>query len=144
MTGFTPDTSCMVAAVCGWHEHHDRAAAELTRRLAAREPMLLAGPALVETYAVLTRLPPPHRLSPSDSLGLLEGNFLDAGQIVTLDGGSYRGLLRRAPRDAISGGRVYDTVIAQCALKAKASALLTFNQAHFASFACPGFDIVVP
>jgi len=25
MPGFLPDTSCMVAAVCPWHEHHDRA-----------------------------------------------------------------------------------------------------------------------
>lgn len=144
MAGFTPDTSCMVAAVCGWHEHHARAAAAIERRLAAGEAMLLAGPALVETYAVLTRLPPPHRLSPATSLRLLEENYFAAGQIVTLDGRAYRALLRRAPAEAISGGRVYDAAIADCAVKAKATALLTFNEGHFAPLAQLGLAIVVP
>lgn len=58
----------MVAAVCTWHEHHDRAAREIEQRLRRGEKMLVAGPALVESYAVLTRLPPPHRLSPVDAL----------------------------------------------------------------------------
>jgi predicted nucleic acid-binding protein len=111
----------MVAALCAWHEHHERAAAELNRRL-RRERMLLAAPALVETYAVLTRLPPPHRLSPTDALNLVEATFLDGGQIIALDGAAYRALLRRAPQGGIAGGRIYDVVIAHCALKAKAAA----------------------
>ncbi len=41
--------------------------------------MLLPAPALVEAYAVLTRLPPPHRLSVPDALALLEANFIRAG-----------------------------------------------------------------
>jgi len=49
----------MVASVCARHEHHERAAAELERRFAKREAMIVAAPALVEAYAVLTRLPPP-------------------------------------------------------------------------------------
>src|SRR5439155_4456381 len=66
--GLPPDTSCLVAAVCAWHEHHAAAAREIERRLAAGEPMIVAAPALVESYAVLTRLPPPHRLRPADAL----------------------------------------------------------------------------
>jgi hypothetical protein len=49
----------MVAAICGWHEHNERAARGLETRLDRGETMLIAAPALVETYAVLTRLPPP-------------------------------------------------------------------------------------
>ena len=66
----------MIAAVCSWHEHHEAAANELERRLAARAKMIVAAPALIEAYAVLTRLPPPHRLSPPTALTLLEYNFL--------------------------------------------------------------------
>ncbi len=73
---FLPDTSCIIAAVCSWHEHHEAAASEIERRLAARTQMIVAAPALVEAYAVLIRLPSPHRLSPQNALTLLENNFL--------------------------------------------------------------------
>ncbi len=144
MAGFVPDTSCIVAAVCVWHEHHAPAEAELNRRLGSKDPMIVVAPALIEAYAVLTRLPPPHRLSPADAMAVLDANFLRAGRLMALDAASYRSLLREAPSNAIVGGRTYDAVIARCAVKAKASALLTFNQRHFRALAPPGVDIVVP
>ena len=141
---FFVDTSCIVAAVCSWHGHHARAAAEIERRLGVRERMATAAHALAEAYAVLTRLPAPHRLSPADALELLEGNWLDSARVVALDAVGYRSLLRRAGKEGISGGRTYDAVIAACALKAKAAVLLTFNAHHFASFEASGLRLVVP
>ena len=87
----------MIAAVCSWHEHHEPAAREIERRLASRAKMIIAAPALVEAYAVLTRLPSPHRLSPATALTLLENNFLKLGAVVALNAKSYASLLRRAP-----------------------------------------------
>jgi len=78
---FFLDTSCIVAALCAWHAHHARAAAEIERRLAAGQQPATAAHALLEAYAVLTRLPAPHRLSPADALALLDGNFLDRAHI---------------------------------------------------------------
>jgi predicted nucleic acid-binding protein len=144
MAGFLPDTSCMVASVCTWHEHHAPAAAELNRRLAQREPMAVAAPALVEAYAVLTRLPPPHRLSAADALALLDANFMRTGKAVALDAAAYRTLLHQMVKQGIVGGRTYDAVIARCALRAKASCLLTFNAPHFLAFATEGLEVVVP
>lgn len=125
-------------------EHHDRAAEEIDRRLNRGEKMIVTAPALVEAYAVLTRLPPPHRLSPADTLALLEANFMRTISIVTLDGKSYHTLLRQAPDKDISGGRIYDVVIAACVFKAKASVLLTFNESHFLFFVERGTEVVVP
>ena len=88
MAGFIPDTSCMVAAVCAWHEYHEPAAAEINRRLALSEPMIVAAPALVETYAVLTCLQPPHRLSPADVLAMLDASFTRSGRLMALDAAS--------------------------------------------------------
>lgn len=105
--------------------------------------MVVAAPALVETYAVLTRLPPPHRLSPEDSLVLLEANFIKGSRMIALQAVSYQDLLRQAPKNGIAGGQTYDAVIAMCAIKAKASALLTFNLNDFL-FAAKQIDIVVP
>jgi predicted nucleic acid-binding protein len=133
----------MVAAVCAWHEHHDRAAREIEGRFRRGETMLIAGPALIESYSVLTRLPAPHRLSPADAVALLDANFMRA-KIIALDGRSYVALLRRAADDGIAGGQTYDAVIATCVLKAKAHALLTFNADHFRSVAERGMNVVVP
>lgn len=134
----------MVSALCAWHEHHAAAVDEINRRLERREPLIGAAPALVEAYAVLTRLPPPHRLNPDDALALLNTNFLEPGKVVTLDERAYRALLRSAPAKTIVGGRVYDAVIVECAIRGTATTLLTFNERDFASLAPPGIEIVVP
>ena len=144
MAVFLPDTSCMVAALCAWHEHHGAAANEINHRLERQESLIVAAPALVEAYAVLTRLPPPHRLNPDDALALLNANFLEAGRVLTLDGRAYGALLRSAPGKSIVGGRVYDAVILECAIKGAATALLTFNERDFAPLAPPSIEIVVP
>ena len=49
------DTSVVVAAFASWHQGHTSATAALARR--PRVPAHV----LLETYSVLTRLPPPHR-----------------------------------------------------------------------------------
>lgn len=107
MGSFLPDTSVMVATVCTWHEHHERAITEMERRLAERESLVIAAPALVESYAVLTRLPPPHRLSPQDAITLIETSFLAEGTLAGLDNKAFRPLLREAADRDIAGGRTY-------------------------------------
>jgi predicted nucleic acid-binding protein len=135
----------MVAALCSWHDDYQRAVHEIDGRLDAGEVMVVAAPALVETYAVLTRLPPPHRLSPSQGLALLEASFMASGvEVVALTADAYHALLRKAPEQGTAGGRTYDAAIAACASIARADALLTFNDRHFLSLAPPGMDVVVP
>jgi predicted nucleic acid-binding protein len=134
----------MIAAVCTWHEHHEWATEEIERRLERGETLFVAAHTLVEAYAVLTRLPSPYRLSPADALALIEANFIESRQIITLEARSYRTVLRRVRDAGIHGGRTYDAIIAACALKARATALLTFNTAHFLSFEERGLTIVVP
>jgi predicted nucleic acid-binding protein len=133
----------MIAAVCSWHEHHETAANEIESRLAGRAKMIVAAPAVVEAYAVLTRLPPPHRLSPQTALTLLESNFLKLGTVIALNAKSYQTLLLNAPKNNVAGGRIYDAVTGACAEKAKVSAVLTFNASDFASLS-QDYDIVVP
>src|SRR5438067_639627 len=93
---FLPDTSCMIAAVCAWHDHHRATTAELDRRIGRRERLAVAAPALIEAFAVLTRLPPPHRLGASDALAVLEANFVHRATVVALRGAHYVKLLRQA------------------------------------------------
>jgi predicted nucleic acid-binding protein len=121
----------MIAAVCSWHEHYDAAADEIERRLAGRGKMIIAAPALAEAYAVLTRLPSPHRLSPQTALTLLESNFLKLGAVIALNAKSYETLLLHAPKNNMAGGQTYDAIIGECAEQGGASTVLTFNPGDF-------------
>lgn len=121
----------MIAAVCTWHEHHVPAVTEINRRLEGGERLAVPAPALVEAYAVLTRLPAPHRLSPGDAWALVDASFIKPATVVALTGFVYKKLLRRVAKQAIAGGRTYDAVIAECARKARAETLLTLNPRHF-------------
>jgi len=139
---FLPDTSCLVAAVCSWHEHHSPTVGELARRTRRREEIVVAAPALVETYAVLTRLPPPYRLRAADALALIEGSWSHA-EVAALDGTEAWPLLRELPGAGIAGGSTYDAVVAACARKARVDVILTWNVADFERVA-KGIEVKSP
>lgn len=130
MKRFLPDTSCLVAAVCSWHEHHSATVNELARRTRHREEIVMAAPALVETYAVLTRLPPPYRLRPSHALAVMEGSWSHV-EVAALSGTEIWPLLRGLPEPGIAGGSTYDAVVAACARKARVDFILTWNVDDF-------------
>jgi predicted nucleic acid-binding protein len=101
------DTSIVVAAFAAWHENH--AAAD---RMVDGKARLVAHCA-VEALSVLTRLPPPHRVA-----GHLVRDFLAARfpvPYVALDATDYRGLIPRLVETGVSGGAVYDALIAATA-----------------------------
>ena len=133
----------MVAAVCSWHERHEQSRAGIERRLRRGERLTVAAHALVEAYAVLTRLPAPHRLTPADAWALVGGNFGDPARIVTLDAEAYVSLLGELAASGIAGGRSYDALIAECASRGGASTLLTLNRRHFDP-APPGVRVEEP
>jgi predicted nucleic acid-binding protein len=131
MAAFSLDSNCMIAAVCGWHEHHAAAAAAIERRLSRGDRLVVAAHALVEAYSVLTRLPSPHRLAPADAWALLKTNFVSLARLATLPGTAHVALLDGLAADGLGGGRSYDALIAASAAHAKVEELLTFNPRHF-------------
>lgn len=135
----------MIAALLSWHEHNAPAASEVTRRLERGDDLILAAPTLVETYSVLTRLPPGLRLSPVHAHMLLDRTFVTkAVEIVALDAATYLRLVSDAPRQGTAGGRIYDAVIVACALAAQVDTILTFNDRQFVPLAAGAVEIVVP
>jgi predicted nucleic acid-binding protein len=106
------DTSLIVAAFASWHELHEPADAELTRKV------VLPAHCAVESYSVLTRLPPPHRVP-----GALVRDFLKdrlTEPYLVLSPGKYRNLIPRLVELGISGGAAYDALIGLTALAAGA------------------------
>jgi predicted nucleic acid-binding protein len=138
------DTSVLVAGLLSWHEHHRTASAALSVLLESRERIILPLHALAEAYSVMTRLPPPHRLSPRDALQILEGSLRTRATVVGLDGEEGWLCLGDLARSAISGGTTYDGLILACARKAAATKIFTLNPAHFERLGMDGIEIAVP
>jgi predicted nucleic acid-binding protein len=94
---------------------------------------VLAAHSLSETYAVLTRLPPPFRLKGADARSLLESNWART-ETAHLTGAEIWRALKAAQDRGVIGGRTYDALIAFAALKAGVRTLVTWNVKNFAPF----------
>jgi len=103
----------------------------IERRLAKRLGLITPAHAIIEAYAVLTRLPAPHRLAPADAWTLINANFVQGRSVAALPAAGQAALLQRLAAAAIGGGRTYDALIAATAAHAGADELLTFNPRHF-------------
>ena len=136
------DTSVVVAGLLGWHVDHEVARKALERSLTA-ERLVLPAPALLEAYAVMTRLPSPHRLSPADAAALLRDTFTDVDTVALDDGEVWR-LIDDLETAQVAGGRSYDGHILACARKAGARKLLTLNERDFLALGDRDMEIVRP
>ncbi|MGH7535685.1 MAG: PIN domain-containing protein [Gemmatimonadales bacterium] len=114
------DSSVAIAAVLANHPDHD--AARLT--VLADRPRLVAHAAF-EAYSVLTRMPLPHRLHPGDARTVLDRAF--PKDPVVLGARALRALLGRLADASISGGAVYDGLVAGTA-EAHGAELVTLDR----------------
>lgn len=137
------DTSVVIAALLASHEHHTRALPVVWAALDGRMAVLPL-PALLEAFAVLTRLPPHLRLRPAYARAALEANFRHQASLVSLDTESGWPLLEAAGAAGIAGGAIYDFQILQCAKRAGATRLATLNRRHFERFDLGDLTLVVP
>ena len=105
--------------------------------------LVLPADAILEAFAVLTRLPAPHRISPAVALELLRESFRDT-EVVSLDPGDTWALLESCAAGQVAGGAVHDARIIGAAVKGRARRILTFNVRHFERLAPPGLEVVAP
>jgi len=126
------DTSVVVPAALPWHESHARARSALDRA----RPRLL-GPVAIETYSVLTRLPPPLRVPGRLAQDYLAQTFEEP--ILVLSPIGYRGLVETAAGEGILGGAIYDRLVAATAREAGAT-LLTRDRRAAAVYQLLGAD----
>jgi predicted nucleic acid-binding protein len=107
MSGCFVDTSVAIALVLARHDAHR----SVTERVADRAVRLPAH-AQLEAYSVLTRLPGDARLTQRDASALLQDRF---GAPAALSVESTTMLVPRLAECGVSGGAVYDAVIAATA-----------------------------
>ena len=137
------DASVIVSALLTWHEHHEFSRASVETAL-KKGSVILPIPALVESYAVMTRLPAPHRLSPANARALLDENFAALTTVEGLTGRGCWAMLTRLAANGVAGGRTYDAQILAVAIECKATTLLTLNVEDFAALASSSIRIHSP
>jgi predicted nucleic acid-binding protein len=98
----------------------------------------------LEFFSVATRLPPEFRLPPADAVRLLEGEVFGRMSVHDLPPAERVAMLTAAGRDATSGGRIYDTHIAEVARAAGAVVIVTDNRRHFLASLRHGVRVETP
>jgi len=126
------DSSAAVAAFAGWHGHRDAAAIALGRRAG------IVSHAAYETYSVLTRLPGAQRAPAALVVEHLADTFGDRWIGLTAD--AQRLALVRLDALGISGGRVYDGLIAITAAAHDAT-LVTLDRRALRTYALVGVEV---
>jgi predicted nucleic acid-binding protein len=114
------DTSVAVAAALPWHEDHAVARGALPRR----RTVAIAQVA-VETYSVLTRLPPSQRVPTGVARAYLGQAFILPPHVLPPEG--YLRMFDLAAEQGIVGGAVYDAIVAATA-RAAGATLLTLDR----------------
>jgi hypothetical protein len=122
----------VIAAFASWHEHH-----AIARKAMAARPRLIAHSA-VESYSVLTRLPPPHRASPDIVHAFITERFAEPSLILSETG--YQELLATVAAGQVLGGRAYDALIAFTAAEHNAT-LMSLDQRAAATYKTVGAQV---
>lgn len=141
---FSLDTNCIVALLQTWHQFHEATRNEYERRSRGGEHLVVAPHALLEAFAVLTRMPDPHRVPPAAAERMLTENFRKLAVIPDLLGADCWTAIAEVAANKWGGGRVYDGIIARSSRAAGATVLLTWNGSHFTSMDCAGLEVREP
>ena len=125
------DTSTLIAAMLPDHVHHTHAFPWLSGGKSGAFEFVCSAHTLAEVYAVMTRLPRVPAIRPSDALRLVAENIMPCARVLALAGDDYIALIESLARNNITGGAVYDAIIACVAQQANVDLLVTLNVAHF-------------
>jgi predicted nucleic acid-binding protein len=126
------DTSVLVATFYADHEHHAPSIDLFLRH--AKKDACCGAHSLAEVYATLTGMPGQRRASASEAMLFLE-NIRERLTLISLDGQEYFQLLETAAAAQLAGGAIYDAILAQCAIKARARVIYTWNTRDFSRLA---------
>jgi predicted nucleic acid-binding protein len=127
------DTSVAVAAFASWHEFHERALKALDG------DVRLIDHCALETYSVLTRLPPPHRCAGSMVRDFLRLRF--AEPYLRLEARAHKEFVLELPDHAVTGGAAYDALIAATAV-ARSAELITCDRRAASTYESYGARII--
>jgi len=125
------DTSLIVSGIVESHPMHAKCLPWLQRAKAGEVECIVVSHTLAETYAVLTTLPVKPRISPLVAQRLIDNNLQEIARIVPLTIADYWNTIQRMTAMGLSGGTIYDALIATVARRLSVDKLLTLNTDDF-------------
>lgn len=132
------DTSVLIPVFYADHVQHNTSTRLFT---ASGHENFCALRTLGEVYATLTGLPLRPRITGREALKVVS-QIRERLSIIFLTELEYFSALERISKFGIVGAATYDMLIAQCALKAGADILLTWNVRDFVRFGSDVADLV--
>ncbi len=136
------DTSCLVAALLFEHQHHQLTVREFSRQQDVQN--VVSVHSLLECFSVITRFPPPLRVTTRTAERLLRTNLEDHLEVADVTPVDAWAAIEEVRLGGGSGGSVYDAVIAQSVARAGANVLFTWNVKDFLRVAPPGLEVRAP
>jgi predicted nucleic acid-binding protein len=120
-----------VAALAAWHAGHESA-----RRVAVDAS--IPAHARLEIYSVLTRIAPPHRIEPEVMVEVLR-RWFPARATLSPSASLARSIVEQCSEAGVSGGAVYDALVALTASEAGAK-LVTRDERAARTYGRLGID----
>ncbi|RNL61999.1 type II toxin-antitoxin system VapC family toxin [Nocardioides marmoriginsengisoli] len=128
------DTSAAVPFLVRTHVAH-----AATHQATSKKRLGLAGHAAFETFSVITRLPEPSRVSPDKAALMLRHNFPHTRHLSARRANE---LIAKLARSAISGGAVYDALVAAAAVE-HGCVLMTRDARALNTYSAMGADVIL-
>ena len=122
------DTSALVPVFYGDHEHH--VASHSLFLQCTKDEGCCGAHTLAEIYSTLTRMPGKYRVT-GDQAMLFVGSVLERLSIIALSAEEYTRALDVWSQAGVTGGTIYDALLASCALKADAETIYSWNLRHY-------------
>ena len=136
------DSCILVAGIHANHPLHAVAANWLIRNI-SESKLFVTHHSIIETYAVLTRLPAGLRITGPEAKQLLESTVRPNFQIAGFSASSIWDCIDALVNRSAVGGQSYDTFIVEILIKAGVDAIATFNTSHFNKLA-PNLMVIDP
>jgi predicted nucleic acid-binding protein len=126
------DSSVWIAAFSENHIHH--AASRPMLKMLRPETAACGTHSLAEVYSVLTRMPGESRAHPRAAMDFV-ASMVRHTTMVALEGREYLEVIDATSKRGLSGSIVYDALLLECARRAKAKRIYTWNVRHFRTIA---------
>lgn len=125
------DSSVLIAAFVESHPKHKSSLSLLMKAKDKEFELFVSAHSILEIYSVLTSAPFKPKITPVLAKQIIEINIRRIAKIVYLADEDYFNIIENMSNSNYSGGIVYDAIIVECALNAKADEIITLNFKDF-------------
>ena len=127
------DSKVIIAAVHANHPRHAVSSDWLEYSIVSHE-LIIAHHSILETYAVLTRMPSDFRVTPTEAKEIIKGTVYKNISVADFTGNQMWEFLDEIIDISAFGGQAYDAFIMEIMKRNEVEGFATYNASHFEAF----------